>query len=118
MCQYSAINGRPSSWHFSHLQKLSQLGASMLILESTFLSKNATISKNDLILSNNPEKKSFKNLIKHIRKFSNIPLGIQISHAGRKGSGHLPWKKFNSSLSKKEGGWATYAPSSIKREKN
>ena len=50
MCQYSAINGRPSSWHFSHLQKLSQLGASMLILESTFPSKNAKISKNDLIL--------------------------------------------------------------------
>ena len=118
MCQYSAINGKPSSWHFSHLQKLSQLGASMLILESTFPSKNAMISKNDLILSNNAEKKSFKNLIKHIRKFSNIPLGIQISHAGRKGSSHIQWEKFDSSLSKKEGGWATYAPSSIKRDKS
>jgi 2,4-dienoyl-CoA reductase-like NADH-dependent reductase (Old Yellow Enzyme family) len=118
MCQYSAINGRPSSWHFSHLQKLSQLGAGMLILESTFPSKNATISKNDLILSNNLEKKSFKNLTKHIRKFSNIPLGIQISHAGRKGSSHIPWKKFNSSLNKKEGAWTTYAPSSIKRDKS
>jgi len=118
MCQYSAINGRPSSWHFSHLQKLSQLGASMLILESTFPSKNAKISKNDLILSNNHEKKLFKNLIEHIRQFSNIPLGIQISHAGRKGSSHIPWKKFNSSLSKKEGGWATYAPSSIKRDRS
>ena len=47
MCQYSAINGKASPWHFSHLQKLSQLGASMLILESTFPSKNAKISKND-----------------------------------------------------------------------
>ena len=71
MCQYSAINGRPSSWHFSHLQKLSQLGASMLILESTFPSKNAKISRNDLVLSNNLEKKSFIDLIKYIRKFSN-----------------------------------------------
>ena len=76
------------------------------------------ISKNDLILSNNAEKKSFKNLIKHIRKFSNIPLGIQISHAGRKGSSHIQWEKFDSSLSKKEGGWATHAPSSIKRDKS
>ncbi len=118
MCQYSSMNGKPSAWHFSHLQRLSQLGAGMLILESTFPSKNAIISKNDLILSNNLEKKSFKKLIKHIRRFSNIPLGIQISHAGRKGSSHIPWKKFNSSLSKKEGGWATYAPSSIKRDKS
>ena len=117
MCQYSAVNGKPSSWHFSHLQKLSQLGAGLLILESTFPSKNAKISKKDLILSNDIEKKSFEKLIKHIKKFSNIPLGIQICHAGRKGSSHIPWKKFNTSLNKKEGGWATYSPSSIKRDK-
>jgi len=118
MCQYSAINGRASSWHFSHLQKLSQLGAGMLILESTFPSKNAKISRNDLVLSNNLEKKSFIDLIKYIRKFSDIPLGIQICHAGNKGSSHIPWKKFNSSLTKKEGGWTTCAPSSIRRDKS
>ena len=117
MCQYSATNGKPSDWHFSHLQKLSQLGAGVLILESTFPSKDGRISKKDLVLSSNSEKKSFKDLIKHIRKFSNIPLGFQISHAGKKGSSHIPWEKFNSSLSKKDGGWTTYAPSAIKRDR-
>lgn len=116
MCQYSATNGLPSKWHYSHLQKLSQLGSGLLILESTFPYQNAKISKNDLVLSNNLEKKKFVNLIDHIREYSDIPLGFQISHAGRKGSSHVPWFKFNAALTRKEGSWKTYAPSSIKRD--
>lgn len=116
MCQYSAINGLPNKWHYSHLQKLSQLGSGLLILESTFPYQNAKISKNDLVLSNNLEKKKFEHLINHIREYSDIPLGFQISHAGRKGSSHVPWYKFNSSLNKRDGSWKTYAPSSIKRD--
>ena len=53
---------------------------------------------NVLIDSFNEFVKSKEDLIKHIRKFSSVPLGIQISHAGRKGSSHIPWKKFNSSF--------------------
>lgn len=116
MCQYSATNGLPSEWHYSHLQKLSQLGSGLLILESTFPYQDARISKNDLVLSNNLEKKKFIKLINHIRKYSDIPLGFQISHAGRKGSSHVPWYKFNTPLKEQEGKWETYAPSSIKRD--
>ena len=116
MCQYSAINGKPSEWHYYHLQKLSQLGSSLLILESTFPYHDAKISKNDLVLSNNLEKKNFINLINYIRKYSKVPLGFQLSHAGRKGSSHVPWYKFNTALTKKEGAWKTFAPSSIKRD--
>ena len=116
MCQYSAIDGKPSKWHFSHLQKLSQLGSGLLILESTFPYQDAKISKNDLVLSNNLEKKKYINLINHIREYSDVPLGFQISHAGRKGSSHVPWYKFNTPLTKKEGAWKTFAPSSIKRD--
>ena len=69
-----------------------------------------------MVLSNNLEKKKFVNLINHIREYSDIPLGFQISHAGRKGSSHVPWYKFNAPLTRKEGSWKTYAPSSIKRD--
>ena len=31
MCQYSADNGNPSSWHYSHLGKLAQSGAGLLM---------------------------------------------------------------------------------------
>ena len=92
MCQYSAENSKPSSWHFTHLQKLSQLGAGLLILESTFPTEDARISKRDLVLSNDDHLKSFTKLIKFVRKFSTVPMGFQISHAGKKGSSHIPWE--------------------------
>ncbi len=117
MCQYSSENGKLSSWHYSHLQKLSQLGSGLLILESIFPSQDSKISKKDLVLSNDSEKEEFKKLIKHIRKFSDVPLGFQVSHAGRKGSSHIPWFKFNSPLKKNEGSWQTCAPTSIKRDR-
>ena len=62
MCQYSAASGVPSNWHYDHLKKLSKLGAGLLILESTAVSKSARITKHDLVLQNNFHKKSFKKL--------------------------------------------------------
>ncbi len=117
MCQYSAENSKPSKWHFNHLKKLSQLGAGALIFESTFPSQDARISKKDLVLSNNKDLKFFKDIVNDIKKLSKIPLGFQISHAGKKGSSHIPWEKFNSPLSKKDGVWKTYAPSAIRRDR-
>ena len=39
MCQYSAINGRPSKWHYNHLNKLCKTGAGLVMLESTAVNK-------------------------------------------------------------------------------
>ena len=113
MCQYSAINGSPSIWHYNHLSKLATSGAALLILESTAVSKNGKISHMDLCLSNKTQEKNFKSLLNYLRKISDIKLGVQISHSGRKGSSEIPWLKPNSPLKKKS--WQTYAPSSIKR---
>ncbi len=118
MCQYSAINSLPSDWHFNHLKKLSQLGAGALWLESIFPSKKSSITKKDLVLSNKLELNQIKYLLKQIKQISNLPLCFQISHAGKKGSSHIPWEKFNTPLKSKEGSWQTYAPSSIKRSKS
>tara|TARA_B100000029_G_scaffold260687_1_gene257083 strand:- start:453 stop:1517 length:1065 start_codon:yes stop_codon:yes gene_type:complete len=118
MCQYSANNGKPSKWHFNHLKKLSKLGAGLLMIESTAVSKSARISNKDLQLSNASQQASFFKLLKHLKKNNNIAIGIQISHAGRKGSAKIPWIKSNSPLRKKDGSWQTYAPSEIKRDLN
>jgi len=116
MCQYSAENGNPSLWHYGHLQKLAQSGAGMLMLESTAVSMEGRITLKDLTLINKKNTISFKRLLNHIKSFSKIPVGIQISHSGRKGSAKIPWEKSNTSLNKNQGGWKTYAPSSIARD--
>ena len=43
MCQYSAKDGNPTKWHYTHLTKLMEAGAGMLILESTAVSKKGMI---------------------------------------------------------------------------
>lgn len=117
MCQYSAINGSPTLWHYNHLSKLACTGAAMLMIESTAVNKNGKISHKDLCLSNKKQEYNLKKLKNHLQKISDISLGIQISHAGRKGSSMVPWVKSNSPI-KKKNSWQTYAPSSIKRSKN
>lgn len=117
MCQYSAVNGCPTEWHYDHLSKLANSGAGMLMIESTAVNKSGKITHSDLCLNNNLQEKKFKQLKKYINKKSKIPIGIQISHSGRKGSAHVPWIKSNTALNKKNKSWQTFAPSAIKRDK-
>jgi 2,4-dienoyl-CoA reductase-like NADH-dependent reductase (Old Yellow Enzyme family) len=117
MCQYSAdMHGNPSVWHFEHLNNLSRLGAGLLMVESTAVSKEARITLSDLVLSNEKNYLSFKKLVKFIKKKKKIKVGIQISHAGRKGSSFVPWKKSNSPLLKNS--WQTYSSSAIPKDKH
>ena len=68
MCQYSANNGKPSKWHFEHLKNLSKLGAGLLMIESTAVSKSARISNKDLQLSNASQQASFFKLLKYLKQ--------------------------------------------------
>jgi len=117
MCQYSADGGKPSKWHYEHLGRLAKLGAGLLMIESTAVSRLGRITKKDLQLTNYSQQKSFSKLLNNIKKKSDTKIGIQISHSGRKGSAEIPWVKYNTPLKKGQGSWKTLAPSSIKRDK-
>jgi 2,4-dienoyl-CoA reductase-like NADH-dependent reductase (Old Yellow Enzyme family) len=115
MCQYSAINGCPSNWHYKHLANLIKSGASMLILESTAINKAGRITKKDLCLFNSQHQKSFKKLLLYLKSIKDIPILIQLSHAGRKGSAEVPWVKPNTPLKKKER-WETISSCKIEKD--
>jgi 2,4-dienoyl-CoA reductase-like NADH-dependent reductase (Old Yellow Enzyme family) len=117
MCQYSAINGIPSQWHYKHLLNLSSTGASMIIMESTAIEKKGKITNSDLCLYSYSQEKNLKKLVNFLKNKNDIKLGIQISHSGRKGSSHIPWKKTNKPLAKLDR-WETCAPSSIPKDIN
>jgi len=118
MCQYSADKmGGPSSWHYSHLGSLVKSGAGMLITESVAVSKIGRITPRDLCLYNDRQEIKFKKLIKYLRSINkDMPLCIQISHSGRKGSSFVPWDKNKGSINTQKGGWKTVSPSSIKKD--
>jgi 2,4-dienoyl-CoA reductase-like NADH-dependent reductase (Old Yellow Enzyme family) len=114
MCQYSAINGSPTEWHYKHLSNLISSGASMLIIESTAVSKIGRITLNDLGLYNNKQLNEFKKLIKFLKKIKNIPICLQISHSGRKGSCNVPWLKSGKPL--KNNKWKTISSSNKNKD--
>lgn len=115
MCQYSSDNGSPSPWHYKHLGSLICSGAGMLVLESTAVNFEGRISNRDLCLYNKKHLLELKKLIIFLKSLNNIPICIQLSHAGRKGSSFVPWVKKNRPLNKTKR-WDTISSSDIKKD--
>ena len=92
MCTYSADNGCATSWHTMHYGNLAQSGAGLLILEATAVEERGRISAYDLGLWNDAQAQSFTPMLEHIRRYSTMPICIQLAHAGRKASSRRPWE--------------------------
>jgi 2,4-dienoyl-CoA reductase-like NADH-dependent reductase (Old Yellow Enzyme family) len=111
MCQYSAKDGLVNDWHKTHYISRAIGGVGAIIIEATAVEPKGRISPNDLGLWNDKQQNAFKELITSIKEYG-AKVGIQLAHAGRKGSTNPPWSK-NKTLTAQEGGWQTIAPSPI-----
>ena len=112
MCQYSAENGNATDWHLIHLGHLALSGAGLLIVEATSVAPEGRISPGDLGLWSDENEAALKKVLIAVRKYSSIPLGIQLSHAGRKASSRVPWEG-GQLIPPGQGGWRPLAPSAI-----
>ncbi|HBT5252973.1 TPA: oxidoreductase, partial [Klebsiella variicola] len=112
MCQYSADEGKATSWHRIHLGQLAFSGAGLLILEATAVEPAGRISPGDLGLWDDETENALRAVVEDIRAWSPIRLGIQLGHAGRKASCAAPWQGGHQ-LALNEGGWQTVAPSAV-----
>lgn len=111
MCQYSAVDGLANGWHFVNLGSRAIGGASMVMAEATGISPEGRITPNCLGIWSDAHVDALQPIVEFIKQQKAIP-GIQIAHAGRKGSCDVPWKG-SVYLSPDEGGWQTLAPSAI-----
>ncbi|MEW8023571.1 MAG: NADH:flavin oxidoreductase/NADH oxidase [Candidatus Thiodiazotropha sp.] len=112
MCQYSALQGRATDWHLIHLGHLALSGAGLLFIEATAVTPQGRISQNDLGLWSDGTEKALARVVERLRTYSDMPLAIQLAHAGRKASTALPWDG-GGQISPEEGGWQTCAPSHL-----
>ncbi|WP_158814258.1 NADH:flavin oxidoreductase/NADH oxidase [Methylocapsa sp. S129] len=110
MCQYSAEEGRATAWHMIHLGGLALSGAAMLCIEATAVEPDGRITPSDLGLWDDSTEAALKPVLAAIRKHSKIAVAMQIAHAGRKASSHLPWEG-GQLIPLSEGGWAPHGPS-------
>ncbi|PWF24181.1 NADH:flavin oxidoreductase/NADH oxidase [Corticimicrobacter populi] len=113
MCQYSAENGLASDWHVQHLGGLAQSGAGLLILEATAVEPCGRISWADLGLWDDATQAALARVLASVRRYSHVPLGIQLAHAGRKASVARPWEGGLPLPPGDPHGWQTIAPSSL-----
>jgi 2,4-dienoyl-CoA reductase-like NADH-dependent reductase (Old Yellow Enzyme family) len=113
MCQYSATDGNANDWHLMHLGQFSVSGAGLVIIEATAVEPGGRITPGDLGLYTDENERSLSRITGFFRRYGNAKIGIQIAHAGRKGSDHLPWEEYGRPLNKDEGAWQTVAPSAI-----
>ncbi|MDI1259352.1 NADH:flavin oxidoreductase/NADH oxidase [Aquabacterium sp.] len=113
MCQYSATDGNASDWHLIHLGHLALSGAGLLILEATGVSPEARISPQDLGLYSDDNEAALARVLKSVRAYSGIPIGLQLAHAGRKASTRVPWEGGAQIRPDQATGWHTVAPSAV-----
>jgi len=113
MCQYSAENGCMTDWHLIHLGHLALSGAALLTIEATAVLPEGRITYADVGLWNDETEAAIGRTIKSIRRCSDIAVGIQLAHAGRKASTEVPWKGGRQFAPDNPLGWQTVGPSAI-----
>src|ERR1051326_4342699 len=90
MCQYSADDGLPNTWHLVHLGARAVGGASLVIAEATAVSPEGRISPGDTGLWSDSHAQAWAPIAAFVKRYA-VP-GIQIAHAGRKASANRPWE--------------------------
>jgi len=111
MCEYSSQNGYANDWHFVHLGSRAVGGAGLVFTEATAVTPEGRISPDDLGIYEDGHIEMLSRITAFIEDQQSIP-GIQLAHAGRKGSTASPWKG-GKAVSHEEGGWTPIAPSPI-----
>lgn len=112
MCQYSADDGCANDWHMVHLGMLANSGASLVVVEATAVERSGRITHGCVGLYSDDNEAALARVIANARRISHAKFGIQIGHAGRKGSSHKPWDG-GLGLKAGEDPWETIAPSAI-----
>lgn len=112
MCQYSAQDGNASDWHTIHLGNLALSGAGLLIIEATAVEPAGRISPFDIGLWSDENETALGSVLASVRRWSDMPIGVQLAHAGRKASVAQPWKG-GAQLRLDQGGWEVFGPSSV-----
>lgn len=114
MCQYSADDGSANDWHLQHLMTMAMSGAGLVMIEATAVERVGRISHGCLGLYSDANEYALARVLAAARSVA-LPgtrFGIQIAHAGRKGSAQRPWEGGHA-LRAQDDPWLTMAPSAL-----
>ena len=111
MCEYSSEDGFANDWHLVHLGARAQGGAGLVMIEASAVTPDGRISINDLGIWKDAHIEKLAQIARFIHS-QGARAGIQLAHAGRKGSMTAPFGG-ERLLTPEEGRWEPVAPSAI-----
>jgi len=112
MCQYSSVDGFASDWHLVHLGSRAAGGAGLVMVEATAVEARGRISPGDNGIWKDQHVAPLARIAAFVKERGAVP-AIQIAHAGRKASCHVPWEQNGAPIPLEAGGWQTVAPSAV-----
>ena len=111
MCQYSAEDGAIDDWHLVNLGSRAIGGAGLVMTEMTAIGRDGRISPGCAGLYTGGHVAAWRRLVEFVKRFTSARIGMQLGHAGRKGSTRLFWEGPDEPLD--EGGWPIVSASPI-----
>ena len=111
MCEYSSEDGFATDWHLVHLGARAQGGAGLVMVEASAVTPEGRISDGDLGIYKDEHVPQLRRIVEFIHG-QGARAGIQLAHAGRKGSMSVPFGG-ERLLKAEEGGWQTVGPSAV-----
>jgi anthraniloyl-CoA monooxygenase len=92
MAQYSCVDGVPGDYHLVHLGARAMGGAGLVFVEMTCPTPDARITSGCPGLWNEQQRDAFKHIVGYVHRWSDAKIGMQLGHAGPKGSTRVPWE--------------------------
>src|SRR5690554_2336356 len=112
MYMYSSINGYSNDFHLVHLGSRASGGFGLILQEATAVSPEGRISYGDLGIWKDSHIKNLQQIVAFCHS-QGAHIGIQLAHAGRKASHHLPQDGAAKIGPDQENGWQTVSASAL-----
>ncbi|MBP7666022.1 MAG: bifunctional salicylyl-CoA 5-hydroxylase/oxidoreductase [Burkholderiaceae bacterium] len=111
MAQYSAVDGVVGDYHLVHLGARALGGAALVMAEMTCVSPEARITPGCPGLWTEAQAQAWARIVRWVHANSDAAIGVQIGHAGPKGSTCAPWQAAGADQPLPEGNWPLLAAS-------
>jgi anthraniloyl-CoA monooxygenase len=111
MCTYSATDGMPGDFHFQHYTARGLGGAALVMTEMTVVSETGRITPGCTGIWNDAQQSAWARIVDFVHANSPAKMGLQIGHAGRKGSTQLAWEGIDQPLA--AGNWPLISASEL-----
>jgi anthraniloyl-CoA monooxygenase len=92
MAQYSCVDGLPADYHLVHLGARAMGGAGLVVAEMTCTSPDARITPGCPGLWTPAQRDGWKRIVDFVHTNSDAKIGVQLGHAGAKGSTRVAWE--------------------------